>query len=239
MLENLRDFPRDLANIHFQNLSDGIVEGTEITVQDKVLTVSPGIIKFRGDLYLLKDKTEIPYEATGRLLVLKIAFRPGTSSPDFDESTGKIILEDTVPNDQELELARFKLKEGATLRSSYLDFADMVTEYNTLNIVNAAYAGNRQGTLSPLIFNRFAQEMLVSGSSDPMDLMFALLCLNQGTIEREVAQQYLSTRSGTSYNEYDNYKLHQALALVLEETKGGRKKHLGGSKQGPQRMVVD
>ncbi|MEC0235056.1 DNA and RNA helicase [Paenibacillus kribbensis] len=238
MLENLRDYPRSFLDIRYQDYSDGIITGMNVTVGEHTLTVGRGIVKHKGRLYLLEQEEEVPYTATGRLSVLKIRFQEEQSTADFQRYLGNICLEEEQVNSQELELGRFKLKTGALLRSDYVDFADLATEFNTFNLVQVQHAGTTGPTLSPYIFKMFARELISRGTSDPFDLAFTMLCLNQGFIEREAVLHYLSSRSGVAYRDYDSSKLHQVLARVLEE-KGGRRVNAGTARSGGQRMLVD
>ncbi|MDQ0494828.1 DNA and RNA helicase [Paenibacillus brasilensis] len=237
MLENLRDYPRSFLDIRYQDYSDGIITGMNVTVGEHALTVGRGIVKHKGRLYLLEQGQEVPYTATGRLSVLKIRFQEEQSTADFQQHLGNICLEEEV-NSQELELGRFKLKTGALLRSDYVDFADLATEFNTFSLIQVQHAGTTGPTLSPYIFKMFARELISRGTSDPFDLAFTMLCLNQGFIEREAVLYYLSSRSGAAYRDYDSSKLHQVLARVLEE-KGGRRVNAGTTRSGGQRMLVD
>jgi hypothetical protein len=57
--------------------------------------------------------------------------------------------------EDELELGRFKLREGAVLRSDYTDFFDLITEYNTINVINVEYAGIKESTMNLLCSRNF------------------------------------------------------------------------------------
>jgi hypothetical protein len=240
MLENLRDFPRSFLDIRHQAYSDGIIAGLHVAVGEDVLTVGRGIVKQGGRLYMLEREMEIPFEATGRVSVLKVLFMEPTRRADFTTHHADIVLEDEEEiGVAELELGRFKLKTGSILRSDYRDFADMATEFNTWSDIRAPYAGIERSTLRPETMRCFASELLRSGSKDPLDSMFALMCLNQETVEREAIQHYVAIRSGTDYREYSNVQLHRQLALLLEEA--GLEKRTAGRWQGgrPGRMIVD
>lgn len=74
MLENLRDYPRSFLDIRYQDFSDGIITGMNVTVGENTLTIGRGIVKHKDRLYLLEQEQEVPYAATGRLSVLKLLF---------------------------------------------------------------------------------------------------------------------------------------------------------------------
>jgi len=44
MLEQLRDYPKGYLRLVYQNFSNGIVNGCNITWKDRKLMISPGII---------------------------------------------------------------------------------------------------------------------------------------------------------------------------------------------------
>ncbi|QDY83670.1 DNA and RNA helicase [Paenibacillus polymyxa] len=240
MLENLRDYPRSFLDIRYQDYSDGIITGMNVTVGEHTLTVGRGIVKHNDKLYLLEQEHEVPYAATGRLSVLKLLFLEPTDRPDFIAHHADIVLEEEAEFSQdELELGRFKLKDGAVLRSKYQDFADMATEFNTWSDIHAPFAGLKQSTLRPETMCYFASELLKSGATDPMDCMFALMCLNSEVVGRESIQHYIANRNATEYREYSHAQLHRQLVLILEGT--GRGKRAAGRWQGggAGRMIVD
>ncbi|AKG36023.1 hypothetical protein [Paenibacillus durus] len=239
MLENLRDYPRSFLDIRYQDYSDGIIAGTNVSVREHVLCISPGIIKHAGRLYLMEEEQEVSYSATGREMVLKVRFLEDVDQPDFTRYSAEILVEtaEASSGTDELELGRFKLKTGAELRSDYQDFSDMATEYNTWSSITAHYAGKREATLRPEILHYFAAEMLSSRAVEPQDTMFSLMCLNAERVERKTILYYLSSRSGSAYREYSNMQIHNELSRILSDS--GRANSLRRTALGPQRMIVD
>ena len=55
MLENIRDFPRDIFDIFFRNYSDGILTGCDIEVKESYLIVDAGILYRKGVPYIMND----------------------------------------------------------------------------------------------------------------------------------------------------------------------------------------
>ncbi len=239
MLENLRDYPRNVIDILFQEDSDGIIAGADVLVGEDSLTITRGIVKHNGRMYLLTDNHRLPYRASGKETLLKIRFHEAVSGSDFTSHQTEIILDDQVRLDQnERELARFKLKEGARLRTQYQSFADLATEFNTLNIIHTEYAGHGRSTLHPAILRYFASEALQCAPSHPFDIAFAMQCLNHGPVDRELILMYLANRLGTGYREYTNIQIHKHLGHLLDEIKTGsraRREMAGGR----QRVIVD
>ena len=238
MLENLRDYPRDLADLQFQNYSDGILAGVEVTVRGENLVISKGIVKYNGRLYMLHSDYEVAYLHSKKESFLKIRFAEAESDLDFTSSTAEIILEDAVECARnEIELARFKLKPGARLRSEFTDFFDFATEFNTINHLHCQYAGIQHSTYNPMILRQFARELLQSKPSNPYDIAFTLDCLNQERVEREAIEFYISNRLELADHRLSNSQIHRYLSRILVEVKNGGRKT--GNAPLRQRMIVD
>ncbi|MGR6545093.1 DNA and RNA helicase [Paenibacillus tundrae] len=240
MLENLRDFPRSFLDVRFEEYSDGILTGLNVTVEDQVLIVSKGILKHAGRLYLLEDDISIPYIANDRVAVLKMIFLEPTRRSDFTAHHAEIVLEgEESLGLEEIELGRFKLKPGALLRSDYQNFADIATEYNTWCDLRAPYSAILAPTLRPEILRFFASEMLQFHSGDVPDHVFSFTCLNSERVSRQVIDQYIRLKTGINCVEYSNVQLHKQLAMILDES--NRNTKIAGSWMNSRkgRMIVD
>jgi hypothetical protein len=243
MLENLRDFPREFADIFFQNFSDGVLTGAELVVNQNTITITRGIIKHRNKLYLLKEDHSIAYSQTNKEMLIKIRFSPEIDSVDFYLNQSLIVLdENPVVAGNELELGRFKLQEGAQLRSDYVDFYDFGTEFNTINIIHLPFAGRRESTMNPLVMEYFAKVLLANRTENPLDTSFAIQCLNHERVERDLIIFYLSGRLGIPYRIYGNEEIYKYLSLIIRETDGGPRRSGGEPRQPlnrPGRIMVD
>ena len=239
MLENLRDFPRDFLDLYFQEYSNGIITGVNILVNGTTLIVTKGIVKQNNRLYILHGDYVLPYFPTGKETVLKIRFSEELNGPDFTTFSSEIMLGDLDElADNELELARFKLKPGANLRDDYIDFADFATEFNTINVIHCQYAGLYRSTFHPMILHYFAREVLKNKPSNAYDISFALECLNHERIQKEVIDYYVSNRLGLEHKEYTNLEIHKYLGRILLEVQSGVRMaaHNPGR---PKRLIVD
>ena len=238
MLENLRDYPRDFTELYYQDYSDGIVVGTTISVQESFLVISKGMVKFNGRIYALETDFELPYSATGKETIIKVKFHDEQIHPDFIAFQSTIFLDDNRSlQNGELELGRFKLKEGARLRCQFEDFYDFATEFNTINYIHCQYAGIQTSTIHPLILRSYAKEILKHQLTNCYDISFAMQCLNNGRMEREVILFYIGNRLGVGYKDWTNEQIHQQLGYILQEVKGGKQPPRGLVRS--QRMIVD
>lgn len=218
MLENFRDFPRDVLEIHSEDLSDGVICGLSPTVDEKTITFSKGIIKHGGELYLISPPPAVNYEATDAEVVIKITFLDSTKTQDYTTRLISIDIDkETKIAENEIEIGRFKLKEGAHLRSDYTDLEDFITEYNTINVVNVLYAGYKETTLSHLVLKYFARQALETRTTDVMDINFCMLCLNNTRIEKRVIQNYIAYKLEEELVDDTNSEMHHKLVVILNK----------------------
>lgn len=239
MLESLRDYPRQLADIYYRDYGDGILTGAQVEVGVDTLTIQPGLAKHGGQLYMLSEPVELAYLATGWETVVKVRFLKGTEDGDWVVRRSEIMLDERLElGADELELCRFKLKTGARLRQDYQNFRDLATEYNTVNLLYAPAAAYGQSTLLPAVMRLFGDELLRRGSTDPQDLAFAMMCLNDGVLHRSVILHYIAGRLGMAYKDYSNADIHKFLSRILDSTRSGSR-HIGTGPGGSGRVIVD
>ena len=116
MLENLRDFPRSLFGLQYQNYSDGILYGCDITGTETGMILLPGILCYKGVPYFLERPYPVTCKAEGKMAYVKVHFWDKTIGSGGEEYLSQIIVDEQEPDaEQELELARFKLQAGARL----------------------------------------------------------------------------------------------------------------------------
>ncbi len=240
MLENLRDYPRNFYDIYFKDHSEGIISGADVYICEKSAIIKKGIVKHKGRIYMLEDELEIPYYQTNKEALIKIKFDDKKDEPDYYRFDSQIIIDyNTRIEEDELELGRFKLREGAVLRSEYTDFYDFLTEFNTINIINVEYAGRKKSTMSPVITNYFANIVFKNNTDNMLDMFFAMQCANNNTVERDIIQYYISNRLGIEYKDYSNLQIYQYLAMIVKEIESGIKKKMDITLNRPSRIIVD
>ena len=239
MLQILRDFPRDVLDVYNEDLSDGIVCGLTPKVDKDIITFSKGIVKYNGRLYVMSSPTSLSYKETDAEVAVKLNFYEEIRNKDYLTQYTEIEIDPSVRlKESQLELGRFKLKKGAYLRSAYKDLYDFTTEYNTINIVHALYAGYKEPTISGLILKYFAREALSARTQEHMDITFCMMCLNSPRVERQVICQYIAYKLEEELQDMTNEGIHGKLVKILEKIKREgtglkRKKSLG------QKIIVD
>jgi hypothetical protein len=236
ILESVRDLALLEQSARYGDYSDGVLAGCGLFERDMNIGVTGGLVKFGGRVYVLSDKADVPYRPTDAWTVLKIQFGGEEKSRDFLRFAGGLTLDEStniLPN--ELELGRFKLKRGSRLRTEYVDFSDMETEYDTVNLIHVPYAGIGEATLSPTILMYFAREAY-SLVTEPADIAFCCTCLAEnGVMSRESIVRYLSRHSESGGESAGNHYLHRCLAQILADLKD---QNPGGSGQTDNKGVL-
>lgn len=220
MLENLRDFPRNILEVQYEDFTDGILCGFTPSIDKNMITFSKGITKYNDMLYVIPEPVFVQYNEAETDVMIKLNFYDEIQDKDYKTVYIDIEIEDNMKLlDNQQELGRFKLKRGAYLRSQYKDFYDFTTEYNTINIVHALYAARGKKTISSIILQYFARAVLNLKAQNPIDISFCFICLNSERIEREVILQYLSYKLEKEIIDLSNIEIHTELTKILEQIK--------------------
>jgi hypothetical protein len=240
MLCLLRDYPRDYADILYRDYADGVLAGCNLVVNQATIGIEPGMVRYQGKLYIMKESVQVSYSPNGQDTMLKIHFKKERQSGDFIISSGDILLQPNLKlADNEMELCRFRLKQGARLRDDYQDFADLATEYDTVNILHAPYAAPYESTLSPAITRLFAVEALRNRSMHAFDYAFAAQCAQGQAVARLLITAYTSARLGIVTQDSSHQDLHRHLARILSDIRQGREPVNGSGRGGTRRILVD
>jgi len=233
ILESMRNLALLEQNARYSEYSDGILSGCGLYEKEMKIGVTGGLVKFAQRVYVLPERSGVEYTATDTWTVLKIQFGTEKQTRDFRIYEGRLALSEStniLPN--EIELGRFKLKQGSRLRTKYMDFQDMETEYDTVNLVNVPYAGIGEHTLCPIILTNFANEAYPH-AADSIDISFAMSCLaSSGEMSRDSIKQYLRRRLNMSAREFDNREMHYHLANILAQIKGVSRQTGKGEQEG-------
>lgn len=240
MLESLRDFPRHVTEILLESQTEGVISGFDLKVDERHITIKPGIVKYQSEVMVLGTALKIPYTADGSEQVLKLQFQDRYQSADFEGRRVHMVLEKGPIRGNEMELARFRLSQGAYLRSDYQDFEDFKTGHNTLNIVNQPYSSMSGSTLNPAILSYFASALLEHQTANPHDLALIYQVLNQPvSISRALLVNYIKTRLKEADAPMEsNADLHQGLVQILKKVISDVR-DLKHSVSGHRRLIVD
>jgi len=219
LLLGLRDYSFGLARLQFDEWTEGIISGCAVSATDTHLIVAPGVLKFNKFVYVMTESQHIVYEPTERTTVVKICFSTSAASAvDFVAYRGKIVLDsETALGEDELEICRFKLKLGSRLRCDYIGFEDMQTEYDTINLAHATWAGiERRGIALPIL-RQFAREAIRCHLTEPWDVTFCSQCMNGETVHRSVIETYAQMHGEHVSGTESNVEIYHMLERILNK----------------------
>lgn len=224
-LTAIRDYSFDHAQLTYQDYSPGILTGCGITVHGSMLEISPGIMKYNNKILLLPEPEQVPYMATNCMQYLKARIEEEDVLPEYIAYQVTFILEQSEEcKENEFELCRFHLRQGAKLRNQYKDFFDLDTEYDTINPIFSIWGGKNGRTLSPIITENFAEEILKTSGKRVEDTAFAYACLNQVTgMPSSVLRHYVNDwRSGGGKTKETNMEIYRGLCEILRAAQSGK-----------------
>ena len=239
MLENLRDYPRDLAEVYYKNYSNGILSGCELEVSGQYLVLHPGIMIFNHQVYVLKEEERVPYQAEDCNVYLKIKFMDAYKDLEKTSYMSQVVLDTEEPNQkEEIELCRFRLQKGNKLRNEYVDFEDFSTTYDTLNQIYAPYSGEGESTVWPYLLHSYAKEAMKYRMPEAMDMAFCMSILRDDkAVPRRMLETYLNARLRSEKTKYSNIEIYLELLRLLEDMKDG-KNTSAGSTEGRKRIML-
>lgn len=245
MLENLRDYPRSITDQIFSDFANGILSGCNIMWDQEVLTVGPGMVCWKGMLYVMEEAASVACGPRDSVRYLKIQFMENSQEPGKVIGRGKIVLEEKeVDLESEMELGRFRLQKGARLRCKHENFEDYSTRFDTVDQIDTPYGAKEKSTMKPEMLMQYAKELLKTGTSNPLDLIFAMNLLNQnGQVSMEGILAYIEgwiggedgekvykantdkkiSRQRTVYESLLKILKEQRLGTVAQEGEAGRR----------------
>lgn len=239
LLWALRDYSFMQARLDYEEYADGMLRGCEVRVAGKQIVVGPGIIKYGGFICLMGDEESVGYGPCDKFVSVKMRFHTPQESIDYHVYKMELVTDsDTVLKDNEFEVCRYKLQEGAALRDRHTDLLDMVTEYNTLNYIYATWGGLREKSMAPAVTGRLAREILASDNPGAEDIGFAYLCLSQpGAVPIEVIKDYLG-RNGRKVDEISTDDMFYSMCDIIRKM-GGTGDTRGREKASRRKIIVD
>ena len=240
MLWSLRDYSFAHIQLEYQEYGQGLLRGCDVRAEDGVLTVAPGLVKCGRFICLLTEETKVSYEAMNRMQYLKLRVMTDSSSADYICYQMEFVL-DTLDSkeENEFELCRFHLREGAKLRDAYTGFRDLETEYDTVNRLESDWGGLGGWSVDPVITRCFGESILSGEGGSAEDCQFAYFCLNcAGALPQGMLQRYLARRvnggaginggAGRKDGGMSRKEMYRAMCRIVDEVGGGGKKEKRG-----------
>ena len=243
LLWALRDYSYSALQIRYQDYADGILSGCTIRAEGSTLHILPGMIKCAGFIFLITGEERVSYTPAGEYTSLKFRLKKKEDLPDYTRYLTEFVLDESLERRKnEIELCRFKLKEGAALRTEYKDFYDIQTEYDTINLVNATWSCAGQNTLSKDITDYFAQKVLECEKAEEHDIQFAYFLLQgQEAIDYRILTDYIRRKTGVSVRDARKISTKEAfdkLVDILDGIRRGTGTYRNNGSSAERRMIV-
>ncbi len=202
LLLALREYSYEALQLQYKNYPDGIISGCGVRVEHDdaaahTLHIMPGIIKCQGFIFLIPQENTIQYQPSAGYISLKFRLIKVEELTDYVRYQWDFVLDGRLRREQgEIELCRFKLKEGAALRTDYKDFYDIQTEYDTVNLADATWSSPGGHTLSKEITDFFAKKVLECGCAQEGDVQFAYFLLqSKEAVNYPILMDYIARKS--------------------------------------------
>lgn len=224
LLWALRDYSYESLKIQYQDYSNGILKGLDITVEEDAVVLGTGMVKFDEFIYLITEPVRVPYEATNEYVCLKGRVRKDERNPDYILHGIDFFMDSNLERDvDEFEICRFKLRKGFKLRNDYKAFYDINTEFDTINLVNSTWAGIDKETMNPNILKQYAVELIKRNNLEYCDFAFCILVLsNRGNVSLQDICVYLNCKCNMGNLNLHNlmdiyYKMNSIILMTSKE----------------------
>lgn len=242
LLWALRDYSYTALQLQYADYPDGILSGCKIRVEDDALYITPGMIKCSDFIFLIAEEEKMVNLPVNCCASLKFRLKKKESLPDYIRYVTEFVFDENIKRHQnELELCRFKLKEGARLRTDYKDFFDIQTEYDTVNLANATWSSCGGNTLSKEITDCFARKVLECRDADDKDAQFAYLMLqSKDAVNYAIITDYILRKTGGKGMgvQMDTEEAFRKLEEILEGIRRGTDIYKRGQMGQSNRMIV-
>lgn len=240
MLEALKDYGLQVTQNYFAGYTDGIIAGAEIHVSQGVIYIGQGLIRYDGRLFAIPENTRIVVRPSNEWQSIRAVFSDMSRTNTFEKQAMEFRL-CPVPEheDNAIEICRIRLQDGARLRCDYRGLADMDTEYDTVNLIEAQWAAYGKASINPVILREFVRETQKYKVDNPLDISFVMQLLGSDgrPVSRDLIQYYLENRLEKKGKDYTNREIYQGLCKALKLISTGVPQT--AEVRRPRRLLVD
>jgi len=223
MLQALNDFAVSAAETAYLEYADGILYGCRLTTTQELITVHPGAVILEGRVYYITEEISLAYAPTNQWMVLKIRHIGEKLTENFAVEELELVLEpENLLLEKEIEICRFKLQQGARLRTTYRNFEDLETEYDTVRYRCADWAAVGKASLSPIILKMFYEEAVRKENMSEKYLQFCMqiASMKQETLNNQTISLFISSVLEKPYVLLSQEEMYQGLKESLERMSG-------------------
>ncbi|WP_073507714.1 hypothetical protein [Streptobacillus notomytis] len=208
----------DSANfLKYIDYEEGIISGLHPTTDGEKIFIDKGIYKFSNEVILLDEKIYINIpDDEGEFIVYIV-----TENYEKEYTVNKkIYLKiSKIEEIDSMEVVRFNLRNGATLKNYDYELKKFSKEYNSLNINEVKYS---KTGINPKLLKIWSNKMMELKLEESMDLWISSLC-NIETINIEVLKKYIFTKFKYYKEKMTNteilIKLYEILNMLAKSNK--------------------
>lgn len=241
MLEAMKDYSIGFGELTYNGYSDGILRGCKVTTTQDLIILNRGILIKDEKVFFITEPISIPYRPTNEWLIFKVSFQGEVKTESFITRDIEVKLSsESELQENEIEICRFKLQQGARLRYEYQSFDDRATEFDTIHEIHAKWAAYEKSSITPIILNAYAKEAMKSRNLEAYDIAFCQQIFNSNgqSLNRDGIVFYLMTKLDKPYKAYNNEEIYEGLKDALKKIKGKRVER-SVRETGNRRIIVD
>ncbi len=221
--------------------SDGLIKGFQLTASSEYLLVGQGCYVFENEVQYVAEAMKVPYTYGNvvRLLVLRTGDKERSRQFEIREAELKLIMEEERLL-TDIEICRFCLQQGASLRDKAKSLEDMSTFYDTICVCHAQWAGYGGQTVAYPVLQQFVNELLLCKNRTSEDnLMIGHVLATKGeSLPRQYLEGYLCNRLQREVKAEEPYMIYSGLKEVLKAAKSN---HVQRERRSfaERKMIVD
>ena len=240
LLWALRDYSYSALQLQYKDYPDGIITGCGIRIEDNTLCIAPGIIKCQEFIFLLTEEERVEYAPTEEYVSLKFRLVKKEVLADYTRYITEFALDESIERKQnEIEICRFKLKEGARLRTDYKDFIDIQTEFDTVNLADATWAAAGGNTLSKEVTDYFARKVLECEEAEDKDIQFAYFLLqSREAVSYDILLDYIYRKTGKGKQSITTKEAFRLLDSILNGIRKGTNTYRPQGRETTSRTII-
>ena len=241
MLNSLNELAAGYARTGFYGYSNGILCGCKVLVNDGEILIGRGILVVNECLYYITEPMRKKIQSTNEWTIVQFVIDNCITYQNIERQELEVVI--TSENDirkDGIEICRFRLQQGASLRVAGRHFQELETEFDTINEIYAQWSSYGESTISINILQLFADEMGRKENREVIDYLFCQQIYqgNGRSINRKAIEMYINQKLRIKSDTYTNKEIYKRLVEILRLHTG----NVSRMQERPRRMgpiIVD
>ncbi len=203
MLTALYEQQRNILDIQYNNYSDGIINGLDFYVDNDMLFVSAGMVKFGGEIFSMRNPSNISaiIKQSGCVEEGETLSIVLTKDKNILSNNGVITSRLNIEVrsnrvDRDFILAETVYRKNILPKTEYNSFENLRDKkYNYIDITNRRYSLMGEATCNPVITHLFAKELIKKRHLTDFDRIILALGMNKVLIENSLLVEYFASHN--------------------------------------------